>query len=140
MTNSKMPVSKAKTAYGLLGEVAKIIVAQPERYDHHDWFPILKGQSRTWQPYTQVPACGTVGCVAGWIVALKHPSYNDNGPKHVSDLAANILGMDVYTADRGLFLANVSGKPQTFRHAKAGAKAIETFRQKYATQLKATKV
>lgn len=136
--NSKeIPKSKAKTAYGLLSEIRKIILEEPKRYDQWGW--LRRGKSLRGDPFE--PACGTVGCVGGWITVLKDAKSDD---------AIQILGVGIEAAWE-LFDADAAGKrmcgdgfeyseASICAHAKRGARHIERFQKKYAKQLKAKRV
>lgn len=62
--------SDATNAYDLLTDVAKAIREDPLKYDQNRWI------SRSKETFDQVlgvgvePACGTIGCRAGWIAQL----------------------------------------------------------------------
>ena len=133
--NKNMPVSKARNAYELLQEIRKLILEEPKRYDQEYTLTVGDGPD--------MPACGTVGCVAGWTVALKLPDrvaqYSYGGG--VCIRAATILGLD-YEQRSLLFDGGALGRtrPQTLRHAKRGAEHIKRFMEKHAKQLKAKKV
>ena len=63
----RIPRSKATNAYDLLSEIQDLIRTEPKRYNQNIWLRRVKrGEAKR-------PACGTVGCVAGWVVALKVP-------------------------------------------------------------------
>lgn len=135
-TATRIPKSKAKTAYGLLSEVRTLILAEPLRYNQVSW---LERQSEAIETETVFPACGTVGCVAGWVSTLVRGdtfSWSETGP--VATLA---LGLSDQQADE-LFAASAAGygRRQTARHAAAGAKHIAAFQKKYRRQLLAKKV
>jgi len=137
MAKNTMPVSHAKTAYGLLGEIARLIVEEPKRYNQHGW--LQREQDRSQMQPVEYPSCGTVGCVAGWVVALKakrRPNYFRTGDK-----AADILGLDVDQHDE-LFGSSAAGETdrQTPEHAEAGASHIRRFMQANRAQLLAKKV
>lgn len=143
---SKMPTSRAKTAYGLLDEVKELILARPKRYDQERFIKRLNGTNGAdFLKPSQAPACGTVGCVAGWVATLKRGDtflYNETPgiaadilglePEQRSELfsgSALYCGSDTYTLKHG-----------TARYAKAGAEHITRFQKKYAKQLKAKRV
>lgn len=54
------------SAYDLLERVCEVILEEPKRYDQGNWLFDCKKQ---WDGQDG-PACGTVGCVAGWIGAM----------------------------------------------------------------------
>ena len=128
---SKMPVSKAKTAYELLGEIRKIILEEPKRYDQTDTLFHCDASDPL------APACGTIGCVAGWVVALKAPKTHR---MHVLEAAARILGIHKYDSWMLFDSDQARGKPQTYSHARSGAAHIARFMKKHEAQLKAKSV
>ncbi len=144
MSKNAMPVSKAKTAYGLLSEIRKLILAEPKRYDQHIWKRAVENI-----PSAMVPACGTVCCVAGWVDTLKSPE-----PIAPEDASAAWEGVDYAIATRArdilginmdqrleLFGSEAAGSRMFLKdHAKRGAAHIAKFQKKYAAQLKAKRV
>lgn len=127
-----IPKSRAKTAYGLLSEVRRLILAEPKRYDQATYI----AREPTWY-LKELPACGTIGCVAGWVATLKHgkPFTYAQTPT----IAASILGLGHEWAD--LFTPSAAlGKAQSPQHARSGAALIRRFQKKYAKQLKAKRV
>lgn len=134
-TSTKIPKSKAKTAYGLLSEVRTLILAEPLRYNQHDW---LSRKEDHGDLRIRFPACGTVGCVAGWVATLKAGrkfSWMDSDV-----IAAPLLGLSEFQAHELFRASAADGSPQTIQHAKSGAKHIAAFQKKYRTQLLAKKV
>lgn len=133
---TKMPKSRAKTAYGLLGEVAALILAEPKRYDQRDVLTFKTGDHETY-----FPACGTIGCVAGWTVALKASAPKVvAGNGNVLGTARKILGL-TEGQEYELFVDSaVGGKSQGLTHARNGARHISQFQKKYRAQLLAKKV
>lgn len=140
MSKSAMPKSKAKTAYGLLSEIRKLILEEPKRYDQTGW--LIRGKRYAASIYGDMaPACGTVGCVGGWVQALKGRS------------AGRTLGLN-YQQQVELFDGAAAGKRWEFSdggssrvtvatvraHARRGAKHIARFQKKYSAQLKAKRV
>ena len=123
MAKNAMPVSKAKTAYGLLSEIKRLIVNDPEHYD----------QQICWRH----SGCGTVCCVGGWVVMLKAPRTRDGNRL---TRAEKILGLDWDTGTE-LWQFNAAGNRADRRaHAERGAAHIARFQKKYAAQLKAKRV
>lgn len=144
MSSTKIPRSKAKTAYGLLSEVRRLILEEPKRYNQRWWIARLDGKNGALYLSREqddiVPACGTVACVAGWVATLKV------GNRFTADMAEYVatqkLGLD---SDQALELFKESAvpmnlTPQTEAYAKAGAAHIASFQKKYAAQLKAKRV
>lgn len=131
--------SKAKTAYALLSEIRRLILAEPRRYNQNWWLTRGRPTKRAKDDAPRgIPSCGTVGCVAGWVYALKHRG------DHVDEecFAAKVLGLE---SDRGmahaLFAGGILTAPaQTLAHAKEGAAHIARFQKTYERRLKATKV
>lgn len=137
MAKTAIPRSKAKTAYGLLSEIRRLILEEPLRYNQ-TWY---------WSNTNiggLAPACGTVGCVAGWTCALK-----GHTPDHANYSAAYILGLSLGDAWE-LFAENAAGdtrdrlgratRASLRAHARRGAAHIARFQKKHAKQLKAKKV
>lgn len=140
MAKNAMPVSKAKTAYGLLSEVCALIKEEPLRYDQCRWIQRVggTGYERLDLDVTKAPSCGTVGCVAGWVGTLKRAdSFSYWGTEL---LAMDILGLDGVQAYE-LFNEDAAGvESQSAAHAKRGIAHIRKFQKKYAKQLKAKRV
>src|SRR4051812_46510738 len=90
--NRHMPVSKAKTAYELLGEIRKLILEEPLRYDQEKWLDV------GCLLHDREPKCGTVGCVAGWVVALKE-QRTSSAQSVIKCRAMAILGIEVNQAN-----------------------------------------
>jgi hypothetical protein len=143
-----MPKLKATNAYDLLTQVRELILEEPLRYNQEVW---LKKKGVDYRH--QFPACGTVGCVAGWVVALVRPggsAYDVDvnvAAKHILGLgwapAAELFDGDA--VDR-LFVEQqhddndddwLGPYPQTAEYAALGAEHILRFQEKYAEQLKA---
>lgn len=153
MKTKALPKSKAKTAYGLLSEVCELITEEPKRYAQR-FYIARKGKIATTKrtsyladdnnEVSDFPACGTVGCVAGWVTVLK-------GPKrfrywHTHSIAAKILGLPdnqdgwSYQSDELFGSEAATGNSQTPEHAAAGVAHIKKFQAKYASQLRAKRV
>jgi hypothetical protein len=136
-TRKHMPVSKAKNAYELLQEIRKIILEEPKRYDQADTLTV----GDECRHKKRQPDCGTVGCVAGWVVALTTPanrlaSVARNG--RILEKAALVLGIDSYLASELFYGGPIDGPPeQTVAHARAGAAHIKRFMENRKEQLKA---
>jgi hypothetical protein len=68
----KVPTSKAKNGYDLCLEVIDAMLEEPKRVNM-DYFCLLIGQGEAnfaQRPATETPACGTIGCFAGWVNTL----------------------------------------------------------------------
>lgn len=129
-----IPKSKAKNAYQLLGEIRKLIIAEPKRYVQHIW---LDKRQRAGVRKDFYPACGTVACVAGWVTTLKQPEVID--PADIRERAADILGVDCRDLFSGGALIT-DAAPQSVDYARAGAAHIAAFQNVNRAQLLAKKV
>lgn len=137
MTQTQLPKSKAKTAYGLLSEVCAVVLAEPKRLRMS--VPL---RLNAHEFLDDAPICGTVGCVAGWTVMLKLAPREVIGS--TCDAAATILGLTDTQASK-LFYEFPSDHGDTSRegsrgHAKAEVKLIRKFQKTHAKQLKAKAV
>ncbi len=156
------PRSKAKNAYDLLDDVCKVILEEPKRYDQGDWIVSIASDYSTpaaavkcQTPYP-IPACGTIGCVAGWTALLARPTiavHVDRLDAQVMGDAVRILGINRGQATR-LFdggavrnqwrqdFGNNKKFPMTgtMGYAKLGVAHIREFMKDYADQLRAHKV
>lgn len=136
--SAKPPKSKAKNAYELLGEIRKLILENPLRYDqgvyldHKAKDPIFGPTRKKW------PSCGTIGCRAGWVFELTAPEGAD--PYDIFGYAAKILGLTNQQAHSFFSGLAVDGKPQTKAHAKHGAEGIAEFMKENKKQLQAKKI
>lgn len=88
---AKLPTTRAKTAYGLLSAITKLIVAEPKRYSQHTF---IESEVAPTPEVQHFPACGTVGCVAGWVVVLRGPDGSRTPYSKVEHVAIDILGLD----------------------------------------------
>lgn len=138
---AKVPTSKATNAYDLLSDVIRIIREEPRRYNQMRFIARTNGAygaDNVVHGGSGFPACGTVGCVAGWVATLvrgSHFRYNRAQP-----IAATVLGLRGDQAWKLFSGGAADGAPQTAEHAKSGIRHIRRFQKKYSTQLKATKV
>ena len=147
MAKNAMPVSKAKTAYGLLSEIRALILEEPKRYDQTVWKRDPAMLHRGDQP-----TCGTICCVAGWVDQLKsdEPVPSDNPYKYgsrggfadyeIAWRAREVLGLSMEQRDELFGAERVGPKRSHNAHAKRGAAHIARFQKKYAKQLKAKRV
>ena len=138
--SARLPVSRATNAYNLLTKVKAVILEEPERFDQRVWWMDRRHWAGAWS--VRWPACGTVGCVAGWVVALTHGRPNTlrlMGGMEIS--AGNILGLtDVQAVELFLYGPPMDGltvtQAQTEAYARAGAQHIEQFQNRHEAQLK----
>lgn len=142
-----VPRSRAKTAWGLLQDVKRAILAEPKRANM--WcFSIHK------EPKDGGPSCGTVGCFAGWTAMLARKnavlSYDPNTTYNAFK-AKLILGDNLdysfYNGEDCHSVFNLgsgdscaSTNPGTRAHARAVAARITRFMKVNETALKARKL
>jgi hypothetical protein len=146
-----VPKASAENAYELLEQVVEAIKEDPKRYNQHLW--VTNGERNggyspiTFMPQDypdirlNMPACGTMGCVAGWV------SVMTKGPKEAMQLNAQghaqiVLGITDMQAER-LFAGHAAGErdhesPEA--HAARGIRHIQRFMKANAAQLKAKKL
>lgn len=141
--------SRVKNAYQLLAYVCKLITAEPLRYNQGRYIARPNGLGGAdKEPSLGFPACGTVGCVAGWVATLKGPKLFTY--EETDTLAKDILGLTdsqawelfspapisrlIYASKHGYVL------PQTELYAKFGVQHIQAFMQKHSKQLKAKEI
>jgi len=139
--STKVPTSKAETAYELLTDVCRVILDEPRRYAQACFIarPGGRGGAQDSRGFNKQPACGTMGCIAGWIVTLKQGDrFSYKNTRHEAN---QILGMDE-TEDlfAGNLLDGVKANQGTMAYARAGVTRIRAFQNAHATQLKAKRV
>ena len=139
-----IPRSKAKTAWGLLKDVRKAILDEPLRVN-------MKTVVAKRKPSEGGPACGTVGCLAGWTLLLagKRFSYC-----HVRDWSLDVesllggrINIDFNTVVGRRYVFN-SGDgdrcawtiPGTPEHAEAVVARLDKFMEINKTALKKKKL
>lgn len=142
MKFKKIPVSRAKTAWGLMLDVRRAIKNEPKRADM-----TTIAESRVGDDVA-VPPCGTVGCVAGWIQLLSGRSVNNAG--NSTQPACAILGRRLnyqtvgpdkhYVFNSGDGDACEMTSPGTKAHAKAVIHRIDEFMAINKVGLKAKKI
>lgn len=129
--------SRAKTAYGVLGEVMRLIEEEPRRYNQQDvLFYLPKDES---ERLPSDPPCGTIGCVAGWVHTLTS-SRRLAYPSLVLQRAARVLGLNHHLQAELFGGSAVGGTPQTKAHAKNGVRHIAAFRERYKELLLAQRI
>jgi len=138
-----IPRSRAKTAWGLLKDVRKAILEEPLRVDMGQVVGKL-------DPDDGGPACGTVGCLAGWTLLLAGKKYTIrvDWESAVEKLLGNHDAVNYYTAGyNGAYVFN-SGDgddchitdPGTQEHADAVVDRLDKFMQLNAAALKKKKL
>lgn len=131
MLNDAMPKSTATNAYELLDEIKALALEEPKRIDMNNWrlsdgdvFPALTRRG--------YPACGTVGCIGGWVEVLSGCRPNGaEGILGLSSAQSNELFWDPALITHG------KSHGQTAKHARLTVQHIARFQAKYESQLKA---
>lgn len=130
--STKVPRSKARTAYGLLSDVCAVVTEEPKRLAMGLWLARADEDS-SGPPLLGFPACGTVGCIGGWVEVLS--------PKNPA-CAETILGLDLNQSDTLFYDNDLCSAPgqQTASHARKVVSHIRKFQKKYRAQLLAKKI
>lgn len=156
------PTSGATNAYQLLGDVCAAVEEEPKRLWMSNW--LLRGKDEIESAIsgsfndrpvpTEAPSCGTMGCVAGWVVALHSPHSRLDPEEKAEDI---VLGKrdfyadpdfgteeyDRYTDLRNLFLDDFPEdrgiKPGTKAYVRHVVKRIKAFMRKHKVALVARK-
>ena len=133
----KLP-KRFKTAYDMLGHIAKLGLAEPKRMAMGE---VLVRRGSAYPPDLGYPKCGTVGgCIAtGWTHVL-----SPSPPRCFIFFHRRQATLGLSTHQRGELFCNEvlcnQSRQQTPAHARAVARHIAKFQKKYAAQLKATKL
>ena len=145
MRLKKIPLSNATTAWDLLKDVKRAITEEPKRAS-------MRVYRQEILPNKGGPACGTVGCFAGWVSLLA--GTPDRDPFSVDDHnARSILGQDLdyytvlrankWTSPNLRYVFNTGGgdacrttTPRTRAHARAVVQRINRFMAVNETALK----
>lgn len=139
---TKIPKSKAKTAYGVLSDVATLALKEPMRIAMATWRQqgdpgeTIPSDSIFALRTVTLPKCGTVGCIGGWtetIVPVRRGRYHS---------AMAILGLDSAQQNELFYPKALTDAPvqQTQEHALAVVTHIRKFQKKYKAQLLAKAV
>lgn len=129
-----IPQSNATTAWGLLVDVKRAITEEPKRVNMNTYRYKLS-------PVDGGPACGTVGCFAGWVGTMHSPAEYPS-----ANMAVRILGVGLnYEFGRAGYSVFNSGrgdschttKPGTRAHARAVVQRINRFMKCNEAMLKA---
>ena len=138
------PYSTATTAYELLDDVKACVKEEPKRLNMR--IVVLAGNGLKAGPDRAprgAPACGTVGCVAGWALVLTRKTGDHEANLGITGEAEELLGLNPEQADE-LFIPNdllndIRGIGTTAYMWRV-VKHISAFQKKYEDQLKATKL
>lgn len=134
------PKCHAKTAFGVLRFIKRLILDEPKRYDQCE---VRHVQGETdYTPDKGYPLCGTVGCVAGLGSTILFPMRSFASMEAFGNaIGLSIDQQDVLFDGCALITINKTGaQPQTRAYARLGARHIERFIQANIAQLKRTKV
>ncbi len=131
--------SKTITGGALLRKIKRLILAKPKRLDMGDWIKAFHGEILNTDVH-QVPACGTVACVAGWGAILMRPSKSigetiDGAAADAMNLAigyeqdGEIYAGDLFSCETSRAFKETSYMPAagTPEHAAVIAKRIDTY-------------
>lgn len=144
-----IPKSRAKTAFGLLRDVRRVIQEEPKRLDMA--LVAIRGKAidehnRTptfYRNHLTKPECGSVGCIAGWALMLEGKvGKNANLRNGGLTKAANLLGINDNQADKLFQPSNLvrATNHQTNAHATATIKHLDRFIKEHETQLRSKKL
>ncbi len=116
----------SKNPVVILKHVCKLIKAEPKRYDQYESL-VTEKNSLGFKGSDYFPACGTVGCVAGWVHLVT--GGRRSGP--VLSSARHILGLSEEEAD-DFFAAHPLGvrsrsEVTPRQHAADGIQHIKRF-------------
>ncbi len=112
----------------LLRRVQTAILEEPRKLNMNVWMEKVPGR------HPNPPPCGTVGCIAGWAVALGAPEkrYLEDFRSY-ADEASALLGLDEGCGS-GLFYyaPSVRLSPGTLPYAEDVAARIDTYIEEYS--------
>lgn len=114
-----VPVSRAKTAWGLCADVIRAVMKEPKRVNMNVF--VLRVA-----PEDGGPACGTVGCFAGWVALFGAPQLDrELLSVNAADEAVRLLGNNIKywtVGPEGRWVFN-SGVGDACEHTNPGTKA-----------------
>lgn len=129
------PRSAATNAYDLLQDVKKVILEEPLRLDMS--IVCLRGEGISLDILK--PACGTVGCLAGWVLVLTGRTKPNEANFGMTGEARDLLGLDREQGSRLFFpqdLISPENTRQTRAHARATIKHLDAFCEENKQQLR----
>lgn len=85
-----LPVSRATNAYELMEDVNAAILAEPCRLNMTAWVKMFQNIQNISSVDGSIPACGTIGCYAGWTTFL-HDQRPEWDPLRVENRALAVL-------------------------------------------------
>lgn len=92
----------------LLTQIRDHILEEPKRVTMEDW---LQRIPKEWVT-DRDPACGTIGCIAGWAVVLGLPRR-----KYVYNVSTTARGVLELSVEEARWLFYVGGWPNQFRES-----------------------
>lgn len=146
-----VPVSTATNSYELLDEVIQIITDEPNRLWMDNWIATIEGRmpgrpdaTRDWTLQlhnVHLPACGTIACVAGWVVLirLEHPSVffeSANARCMISVMAYESFPVELRAQLEALFLRKSYAMPGSTEYVQNVVRDIQQLQRRYADVLK----
>lgn len=136
---TQLPRSNATNAWVLLLDVIALIESEPK----HLWMDSVCTVVEDHVPDIKLPECGTVGCIAGWMVILKTgllPTSTYQAQKLLG--VTSCYYQDEFYADvYDLFFENYPKAPQgTPEYVAHVVNRIMQFMTKYEARLKAQKI
>lgn len=134
--------SNAKTAYGLMSDIAAYILEEPKRIYMGDW--LITNMNEVRENFgVDGPACGTVGCVAGNAVLLTSKGSFKRRRGIQSQALQILAARDYNLADDldCLFLStDVSAPYGTEEYARIVAKRIADFQAAHEAELRKVRI
>jgi hypothetical protein len=133
--------TKTITAANLLRKISALVLEEPRRVNMRRWISSFAGRKLADALHGKydgdLPACGTVGCIAGWgAILLRQPHQTplaDTAANRMSDLLAytNAGDWGSYETVGALFDGDGADigrtRPGTLCHAKAVARRIDKY-------------
>ena len=136
MSKDVIPKSFATNAYDLLTDIRTLIVEEPKRYNQSSWL-----KQHVTGP--GAPACGTIGCVAGWIKQLTEPDRKEHA-QAVAERVLNDKRLNLYMLFRGGAIEDLASSSTptvgTNAYAALGDRHIRNFQQQNKKALRSIPV
>lgn len=156
-TSVRTPWSHATNAYDLVSDVIRVIEEEPKRFDMADWLDHIMPSrvKKTKSLQERYPACGTVACVAGWIVTLRHgikKAVHLDISREARDILTEFENRDVLDEEAYQRVYNMGHELErlfyamppsygytigTVAYAQYMGNALRAFQQKYEPELRA---
>lgn len=138
-----IPRFRGKTALDALKWVQRVIKREPKRYNQTIVCHIRGGYDSSHVLEDNYPACGTIGCVAGWIFAGTAPKVVRNDVEGFTNalfVARKLLGLSGPQSAALFHGGAAMGDGQTQEHADSGIRHIQNFIDLYKRQLRARRI